>query len=163
MQSHITQRLEKIEGILNKDVDVAAQEATTIPPSSFKVPQYLDTQFTEAAKTVDLDMEDPTRFPLVRGLDAFLFHFEKVRPQPYCGGNEMDAYLITQSTSAFTAGLFDNGKTPTPGQYLNLMKCVWIMERLQVGNDCTRARSERLWNCYLKELYGVWNPLHCIK
>lgn len=46
-------------------------------------------------------------------------------------------------------------RTPEPAQYLNLMKSIWIIQKVKRGEEYVQASSDRLWDCYIKELDEV--------
>ena len=52
-------------------------------------------------------------------------------------------------------GDFFAERTPEPEQYLNLMKSIWILQRVKTGEEYGRTCSDRLWDCYIKELDKV--------
>lgn len=39
--------------------------------------------------------------------------------------------------------------------YLNLMKSIWVIQKVKKGDEYAEAISDRLWDCYIKELEEV--------
>lgn len=52
-------------------------------------------------------------------------------------------------------GDFFAERTPEPAQYLNLMKSIWIIQKVKRGDEYAQASSDLLWDCYIKELDEV--------
>ena len=71
-------------------------------------------------------------FPLAEGIDAVAFHFEE----------------STRKFRSFAPLIL----TPEPTQYLNLMKCVWIIEKIKSHPSFDLACKDILWAAYVREL-----------
>lgn len=39
--------------------------------------------------------------------------------------------------------------------YLNLMKSIWVLQKVKQGEEYAEAASDRLWDCYVEELEKV--------
>lgn len=39
--------------------------------------------------------------------------------------------------------------------YLNLMKSIWVIQKVKKGEEYAEAASDRLWFCYIEELEEV--------
>ena len=72
-------------------------------------------------------------WPLKEGFDALVFHFSK-------------------STIEFNSRPELGQNIPEGPQYLNLLKCVWIMERLKSSSYLTLAGTDSLWADYMRGL-----------
>ncbi|KAK1477723.1 hypothetical protein CCUS01_16545 [Colletotrichum cuscutae] len=66
-----------------------------------------------------------------------------------------DAFVIHyhKSTIGFTAGILVENKVPELGQYISLLKCVWLMRRIRRSNELTQqGRTLSHWPSYIQEL-----------
>ena len=51
-------------------------------------------------------------------------------------------------------------RTPEPAQYLNLMKSIWVVQKIKKGDEYAQSSSDPLWEWYIKELDEVGELLH---
>ena len=79
------------------------------------------------------EIRDPAQFPLQAAADAFFAHFE-------------------ESTKRFCGGLLLHERTPTVQQYANLLKCVWLMERIETSNEFRNCSLDSYWPGYVGQL-----------
>jgi hypothetical protein len=93
----------------------------------------IENKFQAAARKSRPEILTPGDFPLQAGADAFVEHFE-------------------ESTKNFIAGNFLKDRTPTPKQYLSLLKCVWIMNRLEQSDALKNASADSQWPGYIDQL-----------
>lgn len=77
--------------------------------------------------------EKRSDWPLKEGFDALVFHFSK-------------------STIEFNSRPELGQNIPEGPQYLNLLKCIWIMERLKSSSYLTNAGTDSLWADYMRGL-----------
>jgi hypothetical protein len=128
MHGDLAGKLDEIKGLLLKDVregtEIAKLPLPTLPP----VPGYLAEKFK--AKAADSRPIEP--FPLAEGIDAVAFHLEE----------------STRKFRSFAPLILK----PEPAQYLNLIKCIWIMERLKSHPAFDVACQDILWKSYVREL-----------
>jgi hypothetical protein len=122
-----------LEGLLIKDVKQAISEQGSVIPIPLSVPADIEKKFQTAAETSQPEIRTPGNFPLQAGADAFVAHLE-------------------ESTIKFTAGNFINERTPDPKQYLSLLKCIWIMRRLQESDALRNAPKDSQWRGYINQL-----------
>lgn len=52
-------------------------------------------------------------------------------------------------------GEFFAERTPEPTQYLNLMKSIWIVQKMKKGDEYATSSSDPLWKWYIRELDEV--------
>lgn len=128
MHGDLVGRLNEIKGVLLKNVEEEREIAKLPLPILPSIPEYLAEKFQ--AKAVESRPIDP--FPLADGIDAVAFHFEE----------------STRKFRSFTTLIL----TPEPAQYLNLMKCIWIMERIKSHQSFDVACQDILWKAYVSEL-----------
>lgn len=46
-------------------------------------------------------------------------------------------------------------RTPEAAQYLNLMKAIWVVEKIKKGDEYAQSSSDPLWKWYITELDEV--------
>ena len=106
------------------------------PPflNSVALPEHILTRFT-IAFNVDRPVcfEEQSDWPLKEGFDALVFHFSK-------------------STIEFNSRPELGQNIPEGRQYLNLLKCIWIMERLKSSSYFANAGPDSLWADYMRSL-----------
>lgn len=163
LASRITEVHEIVRRIEYHGNRVANGESVEIfeaPPVSPRVPDYLEERFEAAIEATNPELRNQARFPLVQGINAFHHHFEQVRSLDIkC----LQATILTlkKSTSKFhpentsLAGDFFAERTPEPEQYLNLMKSIWIVQMIKLGDEYAQSMSDKLWECYVRELDEV--------
>ena len=123
-----------LQGLLIPDVEQAISEQQGRATSArITVPTMIETKFQAATGKSRPEILTPGDFPLQAGADAFVEHFE-------------------ESTKNFTAGNFLKDRTPTPKQYLSLLKCVWIMNRLEQSDALKNASADSQWPGYIDQL-----------
>ena len=122
-----------LQGLLIPDVGQALSEQGRVIPIPFPVPADIEKKFQTAAEESRPEIQTPGNFPLQAGADAFVAHLE-------------------ESTKKFTAGNFINERTPHPKQYLSLLKCIWIMRRLQESDALRNAPKDSQWPGYINQL-----------
>ena len=106
------------------------------PPflDSVTLPDHILTRFTVAFNVNrPACFEEKSDWPLKEGFDALVFHFSK-------------------STSEFNSRPELGQNIPEGPQYLNLLKCIWIMERLKSSSYFTNAGTDSLWADYMRGL-----------
>ena len=107
-----------------------------IPPliDTVTLPEHISTRFT-IAFNVDppVCFQERSDWPLKEGFDALVYHFSK-------------------STIEFNSRPELGQNIPEAPQYLNLLKCVWIMERLKSSSYFTNTGTDSLWADYMRSL-----------
>ncbi|ERF73016.1 hypothetical protein EPUS_07110 [Endocarpon pusillum Z07020] len=128
MHGDLVGRLNEIKGLLLGDVREETG-TTRLPLSALPlVPEYLSEKF----KATAMDTRPIEPFPLAEGIDAVAFYFEE----------------STRKFRSFAPLML----TPEPTQYLNLMKCVWIIEKIKSHPSFDLACKDILWKTYVHEL-----------
>jgi hypothetical protein len=128
MHLDLADRMDEIKGLLVKNVKEGSEIADSPSPALPSVPEYLAEKFKANA----LQTRSTEPFPLAEGVDAVAFHFE-------------------ESTRNFRSFAPLN-LTPKPAQYLNLMKCVWLMQQIKSNPSFEVACHDTLWKAYVLEL-----------
>ena len=122
---------------LTNTQDASAQPSTPIVP---RVPDYLVVRFEVAAKSTNWELVDEKKFPFYSSINAFHHHF--------------DDSTVLFKPKVTPLGDFFAERTPEPEQYLNLMKSIWIIQRIKKGSEWAKASSDRLSKCYMEQLEG---------
>lgn len=130
--------LRRIEGHWTTNAQEASAQTSTSCLDVPRIPGFLEVRFELAAKTSNPDLDN--YFPFYKGVDAFHHHFE-------------------QSTTLFrpdemSATDFFADRTPEPTQYLNLMKSMWIIQKIKKGSEWSTTSRDRLTDCYMNEIEG---------
>ena len=123
----------RLEGLLIDDVEQAMKEQTEAIVIPLKVPPDIERKFQAAAEKLHPEIRDPSRFPLPAGSDAFLAHFK-------------------ESTKQFLAGRFLTERTPPPKGYLNLLKCIWILQQILGSDEFKNLPNDSQWPGYINQL-----------
>jgi hypothetical protein len=123
-----------LQGLLIPDVEQAMSEQhDRVIPASIVVPSVIENKFQVAAGKSRPETLTQSNFPLQAGADAFVEHFK-------------------ESTKNFTPGNFLRDRTPTPKQYLSLLKCIWIMNRLEQSEALKNTPADSQWPGYIGQL-----------
>lgn len=117
-----------------------------------------------------LDERDALRVPLLPVPPEIEQELEGVfRSHPSCQDEKYpplcdiaDAFLMSldQSTKYFQPGSTVTEQTPPAGQYLNLMKCLFLVKKMEVAEELVNATPQSHWPSYFEELKEVGCP-HC--
>ena len=122
-----------LHGLLIPDVEQAISEQGRAVPMPLIVPADIEKRFQSAAERSYPTVRTLGNFPLQAGADAFVTHMD-------------------ESTKKFSAGNFLNERTPPAKQYLSLLKCIWIMRRLQESYELRSAPDSSQWPGYIAQL-----------
>jgi hypothetical protein len=121
-------RLDELKAIILSDVREATDSLESQSPALPTVPDYLAEKF----QTIASELKPTNPFPLVDCIDAVAYHFEnstrKFRENPP---------LLMK---------------PDPGEYLNLMKCLWILHQIKLHPNFRNLCQDILWKAYVREL-----------
>ena len=123
-----------LTGIVTNGVGQARN--TSNPPflDSVVLPDHILTRFTIAFNVNrPVCFEEKSDWPLKEGFDALVFHFSK-------------------STVEFNSRPELGQNIPEGSQYLNLLKCVWILEQLKSSSHFINAGTDSLWADYMRGL-----------
>jgi hypothetical protein len=122
-----------LQGLLIADVEQVMKEQIETIVIPLEVPSDVERKFHAAAEKLHPEIRDPSRFPLPAGANAFLAHFE-------------------ESTKKFSAGRFLTERTPPPKEYLNLLKCIWILQQVLGGGEFKNLPQDSQWPGYINQL-----------
>jgi len=123
-------RLDELKAIILSDVRVATDSLESQSPALPDVPDYLVERFQAIAS----QSNSTNPLPLISCIDAVAYHFEK-------------------STRKFRENPPLLMK-PDPAEYLNLMKCVWILHQIKLHPNFRNLCQDILWKAYVRELEG---------
>ncbi|KAJ4347249.1 uncharacterized protein N0V89_011189 [Didymosphaeria variabile] len=121
-----------LHGLLIPDVVQAISDKGSIG-MLLQIPPEIESRFRTAAGNAYLDASSPVSFPLRAGADALVTHLE-------------------ESTKNFNPGRFLNERSPSAKQYLNLLKCIWIAERLEGSGELAAVTKDSQWPGYIAQL-----------
>ena len=130
--------LRKIEGHWTTNAQEATAQTSTNTLDVPRIPGFLEVRFELAAKISNLDVDKD--FPFYKGVDAFHHHFEH-------------STILFKPDELSTTDFFTD-RTPEPTQYLNLMKSMWIIQRIKKGSEWAMTSKDRLTECYMNEIEG---------
>ena len=122
-----------LQGLLIPDVEQAISEQGHFIPITLTVPVELAAKFQSVAEKTRPEVRLPGRFPLQAGADAYLTHFKA-------------------STINFTAGSFIKERVPEPKQYLELLKCIWLLKGIQESHELKTPSQDSQWPGYVDQL-----------
>ena len=123
-----------LTGIVTNGVDQTRNASSPPFLDSIALPDQILTRFTIAFNiNRPVCFEEKSDWPLKEGFDALVFHFSK-------------------STIEFNSRPELGQNIPEGPQYLNLLKCVWIMEQLKSSSYFTNAGTDSLWADYMRGL-----------
>ncbi|OHF04642.1 hypothetical protein CORC01_00113 [Colletotrichum orchidophilum] len=124
--------LHRLIGVLVPDLEQALAQQAQREPIQLEVPQNIDDGFQRAWTT---DRPDGALDPSLQEMaDAFVIHYHK-------------------STIGFTAGMLVENRVPELEQYINLLKCIWLMRRIRDLPEMTQsAMTLSHWPSYIQEL-----------
>jgi hypothetical protein len=124
----------QLQGLLIPDIDQAISEQGRDIPVSLDIPADIAKKFQTSTEKSRPEIRTPGRFPLQAGADAFVLYLE-------------------ESTKKFTStGNFINNRTPLAQQYLNLLKCIWIIKQLRESDALRDAPRDSQWPGYISQL-----------
>ena len=128
----------KIEGHWTANAQEASFQTSTNCLDIPRIPDFLEVRFELAAKTSNPGLDKDISF--YKGVDAFHHHFEQ-------------STILFKPNEMSTADFFAD-RTPEPTQYLNLMKSMWIIQRIKKGSEWATTSKDRLTDCYMNEIEG---------
>lgn len=92
------------------------------------------------------------------------FRFAALSDRPDYGSEETfaleelsDAFVMNynRSTIGFRSGMLVTDRIPPLEQYLNLLKCVWLFERIQSSPSLLNSDTNSHWPSYVRQLEEV--------
>ena len=123
-----------LTGIVTNGVGQARNASNPPFLDSVVLPDHILTRFTIAFNVNrPVCFEEKSDWPLKEGFDALVFHFSR-------------------STIEFNSRPELGQNIPEGPQYLNLLKCIWIMEQLKCSFYFTNAGTDSLWADYMRGL-----------
>lgn len=129
--------IRRLMGVLIPDLDEALDQRVQRSVVLLEVPVDLDEQFRFAALTGRPKYHVEDEFGLSELSDAFILNFHK-------------------STINFQSGMLVEDRVPAIDQYLNLLKCVWILKRIQASPALRTANNDTShWPSYTRQLEDV--------
>ncbi|KAF5022559.1 hypothetical protein F66182_5392 [Fusarium sp. NRRL 66182] len=126
--------IRRLMGVLIPDLDEALDQRDQRSIILLEVPIDLDDQFRFAALTAHPEYRVEADFELKELSDAFIMNFNK-------------------STVNFESGMLVEERIPPVDQYINLLKCVWILKRIQMSPALRMANKDTShWPSYTRQL-----------
>ncbi|KAK1623925.1 hypothetical protein BDP81DRAFT_438373 [Colletotrichum phormii] len=124
--------LRRFMGVLVPDMEQALAQQAHRESFQFEVPPSVEDGFQRAWTA---DRPDDALEPSLQAMaDAFVLHYHK-------------------STIGFTAGILVENRVPELGQYINLLKCVWLMRRIRGSTEVAQpGPTLSHWPSYIQEL-----------
>jgi hypothetical protein len=128
--------VDRVAGVLIPDLSLALDEQAQRPLCLLDVPEPIAARFRQAALSDRPEYTDDTDFTLQDLADGFVLNYDK-------------------STVHFRGGLLVSERIPPVDQYLNLLKCVWLHERIKDSPTLLNGGPDSHWPSYAKELEDV--------
>ncbi|KAF2457314.1 hypothetical protein BDY21DRAFT_286239 [Lineolata rhizophorae] len=125
--------LRKLMGAVIPNYEQARDQMETQESCILEIPSDIANKFERAAEIGRIHSIAPASFPLDESTSAFVVHLQ-------------------QSTVLFQAGIFVDQRQPPPQQYLNLLKCVWLMRWMRVSPKLADPSNQSHWPSYIKKL-----------
>ena len=113
--------------VVNGGHETQALESIIIPEAMLR--RFNDAFYTNCPAC----FEESDQWPLKDGFDALVYHF-------------------SNSTVGFNSRPELGQNIPEPCQYLNLLKCAWILKHLRNSSNLRKAGADSLWTDYLGRL-----------
>lgn len=116
---------------------ITANATEAVDATRITVPEYLQRRFEFEARDAKPGTEFDASFPMHDGINAFLLHYQE------------DAATIT-----YQRGFILSNPTQSPEQYLNMMKSIWIIQKVLGSWEYieTCRRGNRLLKCFVEDL-----------
>ena len=130
--------LRQVEGKFTTNAQEASAQASGPAPALPPVPSSMEVRFQMATRAGYAELVDDKSFPFYKGIDAFHRHYDQSTAQ---------FKTEQQNNTSFFAE-----RTPTPNQFLNLWKGIWIITMMKRGREYAGASDDRLSQEYMKEL-----------
>lgn len=122
----------RIQGVIIPDLRQELAQQNAREPHSIEVPQGIADAFERAFSTFSLEPGQTS--PELKDLaDVFVSFFR-------------------QSTIRFDQGLFARDRVPSDQQFINLLKCIWLMQRLRESTELQEAPADSHWPSYVTKL-----------
>lgn len=126
-------RMIRLGGMVVDDPQQGKEELDKHAAPSLPVPPEYVVRFERASELGNPGLRDSPDFPLGEGSEALITLFEK-------------------ATLKFEPGIFLHERSPSPEQYLNLLKCVWILQKLKSNPRLQRADPNSHWPSFINQL-----------
>lgn len=128
----------RVEGKFTTNAQEASAQASGPAPHLPPVPSSLEVRFHMATRAGYSELVDDQSFPFYKGIDAFHRHFDQ---------GTVQFKMEQQNNTSFFAE-----RTPSPAQYLNLWKGIWIITMMKKSREYAAASDDRTSEEYMKEI-----------
>lgn len=130
--------LRRLIGVLVPDLEQALEQQAHRETHTIAVPEAISERFhREAVSGLPFAASgDGAVFDLEQLGDAFVLHFNN-------------------STTSFVAGILVENKQPPTEQYINLLKCVWLMDKIKNSEEFREQNADSHWPSYIIQLEDV--------
>ncbi|KAF1817013.1 hypothetical protein P152DRAFT_384775, partial [Eremomyces bilateralis CBS 781.70] len=126
-------RMLRLGGMVVDDPQQGKEQLDSHETPSLPISQEHDFNFQRASEVGHPELRDSDNFPLAEGSESLISLFQN-------------------ATSEFQPGIFLHERSPSPEQYLNLLKCVWIIQKLHNNPRLRNADSNSHWPSFIKQL-----------
>lgn len=141
--THLHYDLHRFMGVVVPDLETELSNRQQRQIYLLDVPQEFADRFRLAALTDRPEYDSDESFKLGELSDAFILNFHR-------------------STRSFQSGQRVADRIPSLEQYLNLLKCVWLFQRMRRDvPGAVDVSSDSHWPSYVRQLEDV-SPIICV-
>lgn len=127
----------RLMGVLIPDLEQALAQQNGRQVHTLSIPPHISDEFKRAAVADRPEFTaDDTSFNLEEIADAFVLHYR-------C------------STVDFQPGILLESRFPPLAQYINLLKCVWLMDHMRTCSRMIQPDPDSHWPSYVRQLEDV--------
>jgi len=130
----VHQVVHEIRGLYVEGVDPRDNSRPERKFEPLEVPPSICSKFENASRNASTDSSTSSNLALGAATDAWFVHFSKSTRMKEAGGRRVEE------------------RTVTPPQYLNLLKCCWILEKIHTCPELLSAPSESIWPAFIAEM-----------
>lgn len=140
--THLHYDLHRFMGVMVPDLETELTNRQQRQVYLLEVPLEISERFRLAALTDRPEYDSDEAFALCELSDAFILNFHK-------------------STRIFQSGQRVADRIPSLEQYLNLLKCVWLFQRMNRDvSEAADASTDSHWPSYVRQLEDVSDLVH---
>ncbi|CAG9940139.1 unnamed protein product [Clonostachys rosea f. rosea IK726] len=126
-------QVHQLMGVLVPDLDTELSQRDTREVRLLQVPDQLAEQFRLITATESLDDGSEVSFGIQELSDAFILNYNR-------------------STVSFRGGMLVTDRRPPVDHYINLLKCVWLFEKIEICSSSQAFSPESHWPGYINKL-----------
>jgi hypothetical protein len=125
-----------IQGLLVFNIEQTLAEYGQPQPIHLEITTEIEAQIRAILEQAKPELRFTGTLKLKSGLDLFV-------------------ESLDQSTKSFVPGSFVSDKTPSPKQYINLIKCSMVLQHIQQAQELRQAGNDSLWHVTVAELGSI--------